>query len=93
MRLISKRFSKFILENIHTLKLREEIDEPTFNKLAMWAVNVECRMKNVRSINLKDKYEEQELLKNRAKTLKFGEWREITAKNMMQMKGLRIYCL
>lgn len=50
-------------------------------------------MKNVRNIELSDKYEQQELIKGRAKTLRFGGWREISAKNIMQLKGLRIFCL
>jgi hypothetical protein len=54
---------------------------------------VECRMKNVKNIELMDKYEQQELVKERAKTLKFGNWKEITTKNITQLKGLRIYCL
>lgn len=41
----------------------------------MWAVNVECRMKNVKNLVLRDKNDEQELLPNRAKTLKFGQWK------------------
>jgi len=73
--LVNKKFSAFVLENIHSIRLRDEIDELTFNKLAMWAINVECRMKNVRHINLKDKHEEQELIVNRAKTLRFGQWK------------------
>jgi hypothetical protein len=55
MRLINKKFSNFVLENIHSIRLKDEIDEASFNKLAMWAVNIECRMKNVRNITLRDK--------------------------------------
>jgi 3-deoxy-D-manno-octulosonic-acid transferase len=72
MRLINKKFSTLVLEKIHSIRFKEDIDEPSFNKLAMWAVNVQGRMKNIRSITLKDKHEEQELKPNRAKTLKFG---------------------
>jgi hypothetical protein len=40
LRLVNKKFSSYVLKNIHSLKLNEHIDEATFNKLAMWAVNV-----------------------------------------------------
>lgn len=93
MRVISRRFSEHILRNITSIKLADEVDETSFNKLSKWAVNVECRMKNVKNLELMDKYEHQELIKGRAKTLKFGGWREITSKNIMQLKGLRIFCL
>lgn len=33
------------------------------------------------------------MVKGRAKTLRFGNWKEITAKNILQLKGLRIFCL
>ena len=69
------------------------MDEKSFNNLCKWAVNVDCRMKNVRSITLMDKHTEQELIRNKAKTLRFGGWKEVTTKNVMQLKGLRIYCL
>jgi hypothetical protein len=92
-RLINKRFSSFVLESIHSIRLNDWVDEDSFNKLAMWAVNVQCRMRNVKSMNLKDKYDDQELLPNRAKTLRFGDWKEITSKNIMELKGLRTYCL
>ena len=74
-RLINKKFSNFILESIHSIKLKDEVDEISFNKLAMWAVNVKCRMKNVRKINLKDRYDDEELVFNRAKSLRFGDWK------------------
>ena len=64
-----------MLQNIHSIKFKDEVDEPTFNKMAMWAVNVEGRLKNVRHIDLKDKHEDQELVVNRAKTLRFGQWK------------------
>ena len=59
----------------------------------MWAVNVECRMKNVRKINLKDKYEDEELVYNKSKTLRFGSWKEITTRNILEIKGLKTYCI
>ena len=40
-------------------------------------------MKNVKSIKLQDKHDDQELVKNRAKTLKFSNWKEISAKNIL----------
>lgn len=55
MRLVNKKFSSFVLESIHSIRLKDEIDEASFNKLAMWAVNVECRMRNVKNITLRDK--------------------------------------
>ena len=58
-RLINKKCSSFVLENIHSIRFKDDVDELTFNKMAMWAVNVQCRMRNVRKINLKDKYEDQ----------------------------------
>ena len=61
--------------------------------MAMWAVNVECRMKNVRKINLKDKYEDEELVYNKSKTLRFGSWKEITTRNILEIKGLKTYCI
>jgi hypothetical protein len=93
LRVINKKFSEYILKNILNIRLRDEIDEISFNKLCKWAVNVECRMKNVKSIDLSDRYEQQALVRNRAKTLKFGGWKEMTARNASQLKGLRIYCL
>ena len=56
MRVISRRFSDHILKNISCIKLADEIDERTFNKLAKWAVEVECRMKNVRNVELSDRF-------------------------------------
>ena len=41
---------------MHSIRLKDEVDEGSFNRLAMWAVNVECRMRNVRSVNLRDRY-------------------------------------
>jgi hypothetical protein len=93
MRVISRRFSEYIIKNITSIKLSDEIDEKSFNKLSKWAVEVECRMKNIKNIELMDKYEQQELIKGRAKTLKFGGWKEMSSKNIMQLKGLRIFCL
>jgi hypothetical protein len=54
---------------------------------------VEGKMKNVKNIDILDRYEQQQLVKNRAKTLRFGAWKDITARNANQLKGLRIYCL
>ena len=82
-----------MLKNLHSLKLNDFIDESTFNKLAAWAVNVDCKMVNIRNIELKERFEEQELVRNKAKTLKFGGWKEITARNITQLKGLRTYCI
>jgi hypothetical protein len=93
MRVISRGFSGYVLKNIRSIKLKDEVDDKSFNKLSKWAVEVDCRMKNVKNLDLSDKYEQQELVKNRAKTLKFGNWKEITSKNILQLKGLRIYCL
>ena len=73
--------------------MKDYIDELSFNKLAKWAVNVECKMRNVRSISLKDQFCDEELVINRAKTLKFGEWKDITSKNITEIKGLRTYCI
>ena len=50
-------------------------------------------MINVKNIDLKDRFEEQELVKNRAKTLNLGYWKDISARNITQIKGLRTYCL
>jgi hypothetical protein len=36
------------------LKLHDEIDELTFNKLAKYAINIRGRLKNVRSVELID---------------------------------------
>ena len=64
-----------MLKNIFSIKLKDEIDEKTFNKLAKWAINTECRMKNIKTLELCDRFDSQELIKNRSKTLKFGQWR------------------
>lgn len=50
-------------------------------------------MKCVRNLELSDQFEQQELIQGRAKTLRFGGWREVSTKNILQLKGLRIYCL
>jgi len=50
-------------------------------------------MKNVKNIDLLDRYEQQVLIKNQAKTLRFGAWKDMAARNAQQLKGLRIYCL
>lgn len=56
MRVINRKFSDYVIRNISSIRLKDEIDENTFNKLCKWAVEVECRMKNVRSVDLSDKY-------------------------------------
>jgi hypothetical protein len=56
MRVICRRFSDHVLKNISRIKLADEVDERTFNKLAKWAVEVECRMKNVRNVELSDRF-------------------------------------
>ena len=58
-RLVSKELGNFILKNIVNLKLKDEVDEASFNKLAKWSVNLQCRMKNVKNIHLSDKYDFQ----------------------------------
>jgi hypothetical protein len=50
MRVVSPRFSDHILRNINSIKLADEVDERSFNRLVKWAVEVDCRMKNVRNV-------------------------------------------
>lgn len=74
-RLISKPFEELVVKNIVNIRFHEEIDENTFNKLGKWAINIEGRFKHVKTLKLEDRHDEKELLKNRAKTLKFGGWK------------------
>jgi hypothetical protein len=61
MRVINRRFSEHVLRSITTIRLADEVDERSFNRLAKWAITVDCRMKNVKNIELADKYEQQDL--------------------------------
>lgn len=38
MRVINRRFSDHVLRHINKIRLHDEVDEKTFNKLAKWAV-------------------------------------------------------
>jgi hypothetical protein len=92
--LVSKNFDRFVLKNIKGLNFLDEIDEQTFNKLAKYVPNIRGRLKNVRNLELIDLYPtEPDLEKNRAKSLYFGEWKEMSKKNMHQVKGLRVHTL
>ena len=93
MRLVSKQFSQFVLKSIGSLRFREEVDQHTFNKLAKYAVNVQGRMKNVRNLSLLDQFDRVALEKNYAKSLYFGNWKQISSRNIQQIKHLRIYLL
>ena len=44
-------------------------------------------------MKLEDRFDDQILVRNKAKSLYFGTWKEITHKNITQLKGLRIFCL
>ena len=60
-RLISKNFDRFVLRNIKSLNFMGEVDDATFNKLAKYVPNIRGKLKNVRSIELIDLYNEPEL--------------------------------
>lgn len=36
--------------SITQLRLRDEIEEEAFNKIAKYALNIKCRMKNVKNL-------------------------------------------
>ena len=74
-RLVSKNFGTYVLKNIHTIVLKDDIDNKSFNLLCRWAINIQCRMKNVKNLELSNRYEFQELVQGKAKTLKFGNWK------------------
>lgn len=51
-RLISKEISEIVLKNIMYIKFKDEVDDEAFNKLAKWAINIEGRLKCVKSLKL-----------------------------------------
>lgn len=47
----------------------------------------------MKNVSLANRYDDQKLEKNRAKSLMFGNWKEVSARNIEQLKDLSIYCL
>ena len=76
-----------------SIRLLDEIDEKTFNKIAKYTPTVKGRLKNVRNLELIDTNDDPELEVNRAKSLFFGSWKEMSKKNIQQIKGLRLHLL
>lgn len=61
--------------------------------MAKFAVNIQGRLKNVKNVNLMNKNNDDQLEKNKAKSLYFGEWKQISKKNIIQIKFLYLHTL
>ncbi len=64
-----------------------------FNKLAKYVGVVKGRLKNVRNLGMVDRFRDGDLGKGRVKEFYFGGWKEISKKNVTQLKGLKIHTL
>ena len=94
LRVLNKKLSEFVLLGLKRVILQDEVDEATFKKLTKHAFYVECRMKNVREIDHFTNFSEDGPINpNNSRWLNFSKWREMSAKNIDQLKGLRLYCL
>ena len=94
LRILSKKFSDLALSSIRYIRLHGEVDERSFKLLTKRAMRISCRMKNVKDIgHFVNFSEEGRIEKSNSRWLDFTKWREMTAKNVDQLKGIRLYCL
>lgn len=94
LRVLNRYFSEAVLRRVGSIRLQDEVDEATFKKLTKGALYVDCRMKNIRDIgHFTNLSEDGPITQSNSRWLNFSKWREISSKNIDQLKGLRLFCL